>query len=133
MVAVRAGPTARARTTALPCRTAGTISGREATQTTRSSSSTPARPTTEMVDSITVQERKVCAMDRLKNSLNIQKAESLTWEPNTLPAPTDSTISSGDTPVVSTSGPTTPAAVITATVEEPIITRSNAVASQANS
>src|SRR5690606_36864736 len=99
----------------------------------RSSSSTPARPTTEMVDSITVHERKVWAMDRPKNSLNIQKAESLTWEPNTLPAPTASTISSGDTPVLSTSGPTTPAAVITATVEEPIITRSSAVASQANS
>ena len=71
-------------------------------------------------------------MDRLKNSLNIQNAESLTCEPNTLPAPTARTIKSGDAPVVAISGPTMPAAVITATVAEPIITRSNAVASQAN-
>ena len=72
-------------------------------------------------------------MERLKNSLNIQNAESLTCEPNTLPQPTASTISSGDAPVVAISGPTTPAAVSTATVDEPIITRSSAVAIQANS
>src|SRR5690606_26176601 len=99
--------------------------------TKKSSSSTPASPTIEMVVSITVQEANVCFMDRLKNSLNIQNAESLTWEPNTLPAPTASTISSGEAPVVAIRGPTMPAAVITATVAEPIITRSSAVASQA--
>src|SRR5690606_35159305 len=99
--------------------------------TTCSSSSTPPRPTIEIVVSITVHDANVCFIDRLKNSLNIQNAESLTCEPNTLPAPTASTISSGDAPVVAISGPTMPAAVITATVAEPIITRSSAVASQA--
>ena len=50
-----------------------------------------------MVVSINVQEKKVCFMDKLKNSLNIQKAVSLTCDINTLPAPTASTSNSGET------------------------------------
>src|SRR5690606_855894 len=49
--------------------------------TSISSSSTPPSPTIEIVVSITVHEANVCLIDRLKNSLNIQNAESLTCEP----------------------------------------------------
>lgn len=87
---------------------------------------TPIRPMMEINVSITVHDKNVCLSERLKNSLNIQKPESLMCEPNTLPAPTDSTINSGDTPVLM-SGATTPAAVIPATVAEPMDTRNNAV------
>ena len=59
--------------------------------------------------------------------MNIQKPESLICEPNTLPAPTASTISSGEAAPVATSGETTPAAVMPATVAEPIDTLNNAV------
>src|SRR5687767_246820 len=95
-------------------------------------SNTPRIPTTEIVVSITVHDRKVCLRDRLKNSLNIQKPESFICEPKTLPDPTASTISSGDTRPAETSGVTTPAAVIPATVAEPIATLSSAVITQAN-
>ena len=84
----------------------------------------------EISVSITVHDKKVCFSERLKNSLNIQKPESLICEPNTLPAPTESTISSGDTPVV-ISGATTPAAVMPATVADPMDTLSIAVTIQA--
>ena len=85
-----------------------------------------------MIISIIVQDKNVCFRVNLKNSLNIQKPESLMWEPNTLPAPTARTINSGETAPAATSGDTTPAAVIPATVAEPIVTRSNAVTIQAN-
>src|SRR5450631_1494996 len=95
--------------------------------------STPASPNREIVVSITVHDRKVCFMVRLKNSLNIQKPESLTWDPKTLPDPTASTINSGDTVPDVTRGDTTPAAVIPATVAEPMATLNNAVTTQPKS
>ena len=64
--------------------------------TTNSSNNIPPSPATEIILSITVHERKVCFIDKLKNSLNIQNPESFTWEPKTLPVPTANTISSGD-------------------------------------
>jgi len=44
---------------------------------TASSNSTPINPIIEMVVSITVQDKKVCFKESLKNSLNIQNPESL--------------------------------------------------------
>jgi hypothetical protein len=58
---------------------------------------TPISPIKDMVVSIRVHEKKVCFIERLKNSLNIQKAVSLTCDINTLPAPTANTSNSGDT------------------------------------
>ena len=95
-------------------------------------SKTPINPKMDMTISIIVQDKNVCFSDKLKNSLNIQNPESFICEPKTLPAPTASTISSGDTVPVATSGDTTPAAVIPATVAEPIVTRNRAVTIQAN-
>lgn len=97
-----------------------------------SSRSTPINPRIEMIVSITVQDKNVCLSDRLKNSLNIQKPESLICDPNTLPEPTANTINSGDTTPVATNGDTTPAAVMAATVADPIVTRNSAVMTQAN-
>ena len=85
-----------------------------------------------MMVSMTVHDKKVCFKLRLKNSLNIQNPESLICEPNTLPAPTASTISSGEAPLAASSGDTTPAAVMAATLAEPIVTLSRAVTSHAN-
>jgi len=93
---------------------------------------TPASPRTEITVSITVHDKKVCLRDSLKNSLNIQKPESLTCEPKTLPVPTANTINSGETTPVATNGDTTPAAVMPATVAEPIVTLNNAVTTQPN-
>ncbi len=93
-------------------------------------SNTPINPKIEINVSITVHDRKVCFNDNLKNSLYIQKPESLIWEPKTLPAPTANTINSGDTAPLKTNGDTTPAAVIPATVADPIITLNNAVTNQ---
>src|SRR4051812_36937120 len=81
---------------------------------------------------MTVQERKVCLSVSLKNSLYIQKPESLICDPNTLPAPTASTINSGEIVPAATSGATIPAAVKPATVAEPKVTRSKAVMIHAN-
>ena len=69
----------------------------------------------------------------LKYSLNIQKAESLTWEQNRLPAPIDSTIRFGSTPPPATTGARMPAAVRPATVADPTHTRITAVTIQASS
>lgn len=88
---------------------------------------TPIKPSIEIPVSITVHDKKVCFNESPKNSLNIQKPESLICDPKTLPAPTASTISSGDTTPDATSGVTTPAAVIPATVAEPITTLKKAV------
>ena len=85
----------------------------------------------EIIDSMIVQDSRVCLSERLKNSLNIQKPESLMCEPKTLPAPTASTISSGLTPPV-IKGETIPAAVMPATVADPIVILNNAVITQAN-
>ena len=85
-----------------------------------------------MVVSIKVQEKKVLFIERLKNSLNIQKAVSLTCDIKTLPAPTASTNNSGETFDVTSSGATIPEAVIPATVAEPSVTRNNAVTTHAN-
>lgn len=79
------------------------------------------------------QDRKVCFNESLKNSLNIQNPESLMCDPNTLPVPTANTMSSGDTLGSSVSGYTMPAAVIPATVADPIVILSRAVTDQANS
>lgn len=86
----------------------------------------------EMEVSINVHEKKVCFKDRLKNSLNIQNAVSFTCDIKTLPEPTASTINSGDTLVVATSGATIPEAVIAATVAEPMVTLKHAVTNHAN-
>ena len=79
-------------------------------------------PITEMEVSINVHEKKVCFKERLKNSLNIQNAVSLTCDIKTLPEPTASTISSGETFDAATRGATMPEAVMAATVAEPIVT-----------
>src|SRR5215218_8664793 len=92
---------------------------------------TISKPSTEIVVSITVQEIKVCRSDKPRNSLNIQKPESLMCEPNTLPAPTANTINSAEAVPELTNGATTPAAVIPATVAEPTVTRSKAVPTHA--
>src|SRR5689334_12698713 len=86
----------------------------------------------EIVVSITVQDKKVCFNDNLKNSLKIQNPESLTCEPNTLPVPTANTINSGETFPAVINGTMIAAAVCPATVAEPMATRSNAVTTQAN-
>src|SRR5436853_6693535 len=101
-------------------------------ETNSCNNSTPASPSTEIVVSITVHDKNVCFNDSLKNSLNIQKPESFTCDPNTLPVPTASTINSGETAPVATKGETIPAAVIPATVADPIATRSKAVTTQPN-
>ena len=90
-------------------------------------------PSMEIKVSITVQDKKVCFKLSLKNSLYIQKPESLMCEPKTLPAPTANTINSGDTLPAKTSGATMPAAVNPATVAEPKVTLNKAVITQAKS
>ena len=85
-----------------------------------------------MVVSIKVQDKNVWGSESLKNSLNIQKPVSLTCEPKTLPVPTASTINSGEADPDITNGATTPAAVMPATVADPIVTRNRAVMIQAN-
>ena len=64
--------------------------------------------------------------------MNIQKPESLTCEPKTLPVPTANTSNSGETVPVVNKGETIHAAVIPATVAEPIATLNNAVINHAN-
>ena len=94
---------------------------------------TPMSPKMETKVSITVQDKKVCFNVSLKNSLYIQKPESLMCDPKTLPAPTASTINSGDTFPISTKGATIPAAVNPATVADPKVTLSKAVITHAKS
>ncbi len=100
--------------------------------TTASKIRTPMRPKTEMSVSINVHEAKVCFKVKLKNSLNIQNPESLICEPNTEPVPTAKTIISGRIAPATTKGETMPAAVIPATVADPIVTLKSAVTIQAN-
>ena len=76
------------------------------------------------------QDKNVCLSERLKNSLNIQKPVSLTWENIRLPAPTANTISSEDVPVIDSNGNTMPAAVSPATVAEPSVTLNKAATAQ---
>ena len=94
---------------------------------------TPMSPSIEIKVSITVQDKNVCFKLSLKNSLYIQKPESLMCDPNTLPAPTANTINSGDTLPAKTSGATMPAAVNPATVAEPKVTLNKAVITHAKS
>ena len=84
----------------------------------------------ETMVSIMDQDKNVCLRDRLKNSLNIQKPVSLTWENIRLPAPTANTINSGDVPVMDNRGNTIPAAVSPATVAEPRVTLNKAATAQ---
>lgn len=81
----------------------------------------------EIKVSITVQDKKVCFRVSLKNSLYIQKPESLMCEPKTDPLPTANTINSGETVPAATKGETIPAAVMPATVADPIMTLNKAV------
>src|SRR3954468_8670945 len=86
--------------------------------------STQANPTTEMIVSITDQVLMVCPTVIPKYSLTSQKPASLTCEKNSDPQPIASTSSatSGALSVVA-SGATMPAAVMVATVADPVATR----------
>ena len=89
--------------------------------TTGLSSITSAKPTTEITVSITDQDLIVSPTVRPKYSLTSQKPASLTWLKNSDPHPIASTSSArlvrGQ---VGASGPTMPAAVMVATVAEPV-------------
>src|SRR6185312_4524255 len=87
--------------------------------TIRFKSITPIKPTTEIIDSIIVHERIVSFIERLKYSLNNQKPESFTCEQARLPAPIESTIRFGLTPLLIITGAIMPAVVKPATVAEP--------------
>src|SRR5476651_573223 len=86
---------------------------------------TPDKPKMEMIHSMTVQVLKVSRIVKPKYSLNIQNPVSLTCESIRLPAPTDSTINSGEVPEW-IKGITRPAVVKAATVAEPNVIRSKA-------
>lgn len=90
-------------------------------------------PTTPITQVSGDQAVKVSFNERLKYSLTIQKPASLTCPPKTLPAPTDNTINAGLTPADAINGATKPAPVKAATVDDPRLTRSSAVISQAAS
>src|SRR3954468_15646133 len=86
--------------------------------------STQANPTTEMIVSITDQLLMVCPTVIPKYSLTSQKPASLTCEKNNEPQPMAS--ASNETcglSRVAASGATMPAAVIVATVEDPVASR----------
>ena len=89
-------------------------------------SSAPAKPTIPITVSITVQTAKVCFMLTLKYSLNIQKPTSLKCENIKLPAPVEITINSGEIFVPLINGNAIAAAVIHATVAEPVARRKSA-------
>src|SRR5918992_3309390 len=89
-------------------------------------------PATPMIVSATVQVLSVCGTVMLKNSLMSQKPASFTWESTREPAPVASTSSSGGVPGVdAASGATIPAAVVMATVADPVATRMSAATIQA--
>ena len=73
----------------------------------------------------------VCFTVKLKYSLNIQKAGSLTCEKKRLPAPVANTIKQGFTLLVAIIGATMPAVVRPATVAEPVLTLMIAATNQA--
>src|SRR5699024_4594729 len=76
-------------------------------------------PTTEMTVSSNVQVANVSFIVRPKNSLNIQKPASFTWEAIKLPAPVDNTIRARFTSDPCINGITRPAVVNAATVADP--------------
>src|SRR5206468_8606085 len=93
-----------------------------------------ARPATPMIVSATVHVFSVCGTVMLKNSLINQNPESFTCDSTSDPAPVASTNSSGEVPVVAAAiGATIPAAVVIATVAEPVATRINAATLHASS
>src|SRR5665213_636952 len=101
--------------------------------TTWFSTNTPASPITEIIVSITDQDRIVSLIDKLKYSLNSQKPPSFTCEKARLPAPIASTIKLGLIDgSCSTIAETIPAAVRPATVADPRLTRIIAAISQPN-
>src|SRR3954452_14891944 len=100
-------------------------------QTTRDSTRTPSRPTTEMIVSITDQLLMVCPTLIPKYSFTSQKPASLTCEKNSEPAPMArarrATVDPSSPPA---SGATMPAAVIVATVADPVASRIRTAISQ---
>src|SRR5881397_2377661 len=89
----------------------------------RLNSSVNASPATPMIVSATVHVLSVCGTVMLKNSLMSQKPASFTCESMSEPAPVASTSSSACAPDVAAIGATIPAAVVIATVAEPVATR----------
>src|SRR5580698_1314992 len=89
--------------------------------------------TTEMIVSQTDQVLIVSVMLISKYSLTSQKPPSLTCEKIRDPAPVAIASNSGRTPVLcSAIGATMPAAVVMATVDEPVARRISAASSQAS-
>src|SRR6266851_1244390 len=102
--------------------------------TTRLSKSVKPKPATPMIVSATVHVFSVCGTVMLKYSLMSQNPESLTCESTSDPAPVASTNSSACVPGVATAmGATMPAAVVIATVAEPVATRISAATVHASS
>src|SRR3954449_852142 len=96
--------------------------------------STQANPTTEMIVSITDQVLMVCPTVIPKYSLTSQNPASLTCEKNSDPQPMASTSNATSGLFrVAASGATMPAAVIVATVAEPVATRMPTATSQPSS
>src|ERR1700712_56639 len=94
--------------------------------------STPARPDTEMMHSITVQVLRFCTTLTPRYSFTNQNPASLTCERKSEPAPIAKTISEtcADERSAAT-GARMPDAVTVATVAEPVATRINTATSQA--
>src|ERR1035437_8495679 len=89
--------------------------------------------TTEMIVSQTDQVLMVSATDMLKYSFTSQKPPSLTCEKISEPAPVAMASNSGLTPALcSAIGATIPAAVVIATVSEPVARRISAASSHAS-
>lgn len=102
--------------------------------TTTLSARTTTRPVTDRIVSMIDQLLIVWTTERPKNSLTSQNPASLTCEKNTEPAPIAST--SSETSVVPRScaiGDMIPAAVMVATVADPVATRMRTATSQASS
>ncbi len=92
---------------------------------------TPTRPITDMIVSMTDQDRIVSLIERLKYSLKSQNPPSLTYGRRTgSRAPTDNTIRLGSTCNRVVNGKMMPAAVSPATVADPRQTRIMAAMSQ---
>src|SRR3954469_5370453 len=92
-----------------------------------------ASPATPMIVSATVHVLSVCGTVMLKNSLISQKPESLTCDSTSDPAPVASTSSSAFVPGSAAAiGATIPAAVVIATVADPVAMRINAAIDQAS-
>lgn len=86
----------------------------------------------EIIVSSNVQVENVSFIVKPKNSLNIQKPASLTWEAIRLPAPVERTIKARLTSDPCINGITKPAVVNAATVAEPNAILKTAAIIQAN-